>query len=408
MKIRHIALVASLIIIGLMTSASSTSQQEGVPITLTGEIESQRGTLSINRYVIGKYSWSAQDYCTRSDGIQAHFDYSSTTLKQIGLQRANFTCFLYRNVREVYSSSGEFNTFVSNGWLLKDAAGNYVKRGSNHYADIGNSAYQQWLADWCYTHIKPNFNAIFLDNGLYPTEGNWHYGASGEPINPRTGVPFTDDEVVNAYVGVYRAIKAKVGSKVLVVANGVYTGARWMRWGVKNNYIKLINELDGFMTEGWLSTWAANGANYYPETYAQNANNWKDSVDMLVEINNLFSGKHIIIVAHNADDQDEWAPRFSSTLTTTEEKRQYCLFNYASLLLGISSKNTYWLALGWWGLTNMQSLFATEIGTPKAGYYQNAAGVYVREYTKCTVYVNPSSAERGGMKSHTAKIIMNS
>jgi hypothetical protein len=364
-------------------------------------------SIQIMRYAIGTYSWTPQDYATRSDGAQMHFDYPSSTLRQINVQRTNFTRFLYRNIREIYWSATEYNAFVSNGWLLKNASNSYVKFRSNYCVDIGNISYQQWVADWCYSHLQPEFDAVFLDNGLYATADSWSYGASSEPINPRSGKPFTDSEVVNAYIGIYRTIKAKVGNRVLVVANGIYTGARWMHWGVKDNYIKLVNELDGFMTEGWLSKWEANGVNYYDETYIQDrAYNWKDSIDMLVEINRLFSGKNIIVTAHNSDNQYEWAPRFDSPITTTEEKEQYCLFNYASLLLTISSKNTNWLALGWWGLTNMKSLFSLDIGKPKADYYQNTAGVYVREFTKGTVYVNPSSVDRDGMKPHSARIVL--
>jgi hypothetical protein len=296
-----------------------------------------------------------------------------------------------------------------NGWLLKDATGTYVTRGTNHYADIGNSEYQQWLADWYYDNLQPNFDALFLDNGMYAMEGNWHYGASGEPINPRTSRPFTDDEVVNGYIGIYRAIKAKVGNKIMI-ANGIYSGTRWMRWGVKDNYIRLVNELDGFMTEGWLSRWDPDPKwNYYSETYAQDSNyNWKDSVDMLVEINDLFSGKHIIISANNADDQDEWAPYYSSPLQTTEEKQQYCQFNYASLLLGASSNNTYWLMLGWWGLANMQSLFTINPGTPLGGYLKDANNVYTRTFSNGVVRVNPSNETRNGIPSHTGLIQLNS
>jgi hypothetical protein len=392
-----------------MISASFSFQQEGVAISFRGTIDSQRGMLSINRYVIAKYGWTAQDYATRSDGAQAHFDYPSSTLRQINLQRTNFTRFLYRNIREIYQSSTEYNTFVLNGWLLKDATGSYVTRGTNHHVDIGNSEYQQWLADWYYNNLQPNFDALFLDNGMYATEGNWHYGASGEPINPRTSKPFTDDEVVNGYIGIYRAIKAKVGNKIMV-ANGIYTGTRWMRWGVKDNYIKLVNELDGFMTEGWLSRWDPDPKwNYYSETYAQDSNyNWKDSVDMLVEINNLFSGKHIIVTANNVDDQDEWAPYFASSLKTAEEKQQYCLYNYASLLLGASSKNTYWLVLGWWGLTNMQNLFNINIGTPLGNYSKDSNDIYTRAFSNGVVLVNPSNYARNGILPHTGVIQLES
>jgi hypothetical protein len=114
---------------------------------------------------------------------------------------------------------------------------------------------------------------------------------------------------------------------------------------------------------------------------------------MLVEISNMFSGKYIVVMAQQADDQDEWSPYWTSPLTTTAEKKQYCTYNYASLLLAVSTKNTYLLNLGWWGATNMQNLWKTDVGSP-LGNYSIIPGkhVYVRDFSKAKVLVNPSTS----------------
>lgn len=54
-------------------------------------------------------------------------------------------------VRQIYPSNVDYNTALANGWLLKDANGNYLHNisiGSTSFiADIGNAAYQQALVE---------------------------------------------------------------------------------------------------------------------------------------------------------------------------------------------------------------------------------------------------------------------
>jgi hypothetical protein len=155
----------------------------------------------------------------------------------------------------------------------------------------------------------------------------------------------------------------------------------------------MSQQIDGFMCEGWMSE---EGMAYFPEANVGNYN-WKDSIDMLLDFENQFSGKNIILVA-NAPDYTSFG------LTTDAQKQQYCTFAYASMLLGIGTRNTYWLGLGLWGLKNMQSLYSTSIGNPTGSYYQDSNGLYVRQFTGGTVYVNPSNSTRGTLPAHTALI----
>jgi hypothetical protein len=365
--------------------------------------------LTVRRYFYGDDSWSASDFATYTDGVQAHYDYiKGYSVLSI---RPNYTTFLYRNVRDchsghdyVYNASGtlELDYFRSQGWLLKDASANEVvdpNYPGNHYCDIGNTSYQQYLASWYYYYIQlHHYPAAFLDNGMCSSASSWSWGASpGPPINPRTGVAWTNNDVINAYTAMYSIIKQRLlGLNVTVVANsiGTITGYKYFHFP---NYrlptITMSQLIDGFMCEEWLS-----GGNmaYYPEANVGNYN-WKDSIDMLADFEAQFSGKNIILVANNIDSSP-------TSFNTDAERIQYCTFEYASMLLGIGTKNIYWLHLGAWGWKNMQSLYSTNIGNPMGSYYQDSNGLYVRQFTGGVVYVNPSNSTRGTLAAHTALI----
>jgi hypothetical protein len=74
------------------------------------------------------------------------------------------------------------------------------------------------------------------------------------------------------------------------------------------------------------------------------------------------------------------------------------------MLLGASTKNYNYLDLGWWGNQNMAYLWNLNLGTPKANYYQDSNGNYVRQFTNGVVTVNPGTSVRGSMQPHTATI----
>lgn len=372
-------------------------------------------SLSIKRYLFADLSYTLNDYALLADGFQEHFN--MLRFLTITTIRPDYIPFLYRNVRDVhqaitdivppaYGTSDELTYFRSRNWILKAADGTEVTDPfyiGNRYCDIGNPDYQKYLADWYYYYfiLRPQaYKACFLDNGMCTNASSWHYGSVGNPINPRTGTTWIDTDVTNAYAAMYSVIKQRLlGLNMKIVANsiGASTGYKYFHF---TNYrlptIGLSQLIDGFMCEQWLS---AGIMAYLPESGVGNYN-WKDSVDMLLDFEAQFSGKNIILVGYAADDPN-------MGLTTDAEKQQYCKFLYASMLLGIGSKNTYWLFLGLWGWKDSlsQSLYKTNIGVPIGSYYKDVNGLYIRNFTNCIVTVNPSLTEiRGGLSPHTAVI----
>jgi len=47
-----------------------------------------------------------------------------------------------------------------------------------------------------------------------------------------------------------------------------------------------------------------------------------------------------------------------------------------------------------------------QVGTPLGTFYKDSGGLYKREFSRATVYVNPSESYRGGMAPHTGRIVL--
>jgi hypothetical protein len=75
------------------------------------------------------------------------------------------------DVKQSYSTGVTYTQASTNGWLLKDSAGNLLvnTQYSSYCADIGSAAYQQaWVANVkSYLTGHPGVDGIFIDNVLY-------------------------------------------------------------------------------------------------------------------------------------------------------------------------------------------------------------------------------------------------
>ena len=306
--------------------------------------------------------------------------FNGETVKQIHQINPDAKCLLYRNVRAIYNYSAEWETALKNGWILKDLKGNLIHSTvySGYYlADIGNSDYQLFVAEWIKKYIDLyGFDGVFTDNGLVSKVSEWMWGTTtNKPINPRTGSVYTDQEAVNAMISLHKTIKAKIGNK-WNIANGIYYGERFWEVDRHENYIKMLNEapLDGFTSEELFNL----------ETSYHDEGKWKTSVDFVVWLQDNYLNHGKIFCANGKCATDQ-IPKDCTT-------EQMANFVFASLLLGVKSDRIHYLFLqGATLLPSVQRLYKLNLGTPTEDYHIiEGTHIYSRKFSNGLVLVNPT------------------
>ena len=345
--------------------------------------------------LVGRQMYSsgypASTYAAKSDMWIGHFG-DLYMVPQIHSLNPNVLCLLYRNVRTVWGPgsyeyvASEYNTFVNNGWILKDSSGNFVvsEEFTGFAIDIGNLGYQSWLANWVSYYISSyGANGVYFD-WLF-TDTIIFHGASATSINPRTGKAWTNAEVETAIINLVDTVKNNIGLK-LVVGNSAYDSYAFYNPERRQGILNLManSKIDGVHSEAWLSAWSQ--SNWYSET------EWLNAVNMAVEINNNFLSKGNKIFVTTSENAGLWIPPGQVVLPAGVTDRQYYLYVYASMLLAASYSGNY-MNLGYYTPQDYpQSLFAIDIGSP-TGVYRMISGTYVyeRDFSNGKVYVNPTS-----------------
>jgi hypothetical protein len=313
---------------------------------------------------------------------------------QIHAINPNQICLLYRNIRDLWCPGhaeylpSEYDLFLANGWVLKDAYANYIRfsDGNRYMIDVGNKAYHTWLADWFVNYLDEyGADGVYLDLCL----PHWEIalGATSTPINPRTGSSWTSQEYNDALIDLVDAVKAKINPKI-VVGNTLYTGYKFYREDLHQYLVNFIlnSRIDGVMDEGWVSRYSL--AEWYTEE------DWIKSIDEAVWINSNFLSKGSKIFWTTSENAGIHFPTNAVALPLGVTKEQYVLFCYASQLLAATNDGNY-MNFGTYILENYpQSLFQIALGSPKGTYYKIAGThVYSRDFSEGKVLVNPTSTE---------------
>jgi hypothetical protein len=376
-------------------SVSSGSNDSVVTISSSGQIVIAPN-LNVNFYVC---SYSFSEY-TNPSIIGTTYGLSqswyapqdanyATRIQQAKAANPNYKALIYRDIKHVYSYwTDEWNLAVANGWLLKDASGNYVVDTGYptelYVADIGNKDYQQWVASaiksWLDTYAF--FDGVFADNGVAVQANDWGYYNSAVAINPRTNSPFTNTEIENAYVDTQNAIKTAIGSKMLI-CNGIWSGGYF--YDVREPaYLDLLSRsnLDGIMSEG---CW------YLLNGQWETLDQWEASLRFTSQLQSYFGNK-----PNGAFVQSAWA---TGGLPTGATESQMALYGYCSALLTAQNDKNYVATVN---LDNppdadllqlMQTLNGINVGQAQTDYSLiSGTQVYTRDFQNVKVLVNPSSS----------------
>lgn len=364
-----------------LQSASSTTHPSRL-ITYVGAID--YSPTRVHRIVFENWKFSSTFYAEKANMYMNHFEQASR-VPQLHQLNTSLVCLLYRNIRAVYErTSDEYNLFLANDWILKDAGGTRIKSTVFDYwiVDVGNSDYQRWVANWLKSYLDDyNYDGVFLDNCLPSTEIMWST-SPGPPINPRTGKAFTSEEFKEAVIGLVNRTKDTIGPR-LVIGNGIFSGESFFASYRHQNYVDLLtqSEIDGIESEGWLSSVDSN--QWYSE------DKWLDSIEFVAWLENNFLNRGAVFlpVCQNAGPYDGQ----SVVLPSGCSKEQYALYCFSSLLLAANRSRAHYLNFGYYTDAYVDDLFKIELGTPLNSYYVvQGTHVYSRDFSRMKVLVNPT------------------
>ncbi|MFH1473915.1 MAG: putative glycoside hydrolase [Candidatus Aenigmatarchaeota archaeon] len=323
-----------------------------------------------------------ESYAEYYDMIDNSYPWTPTYVGQMKTLNSKLNVIHYSSATGIYGTP-DFDYTSSRGWLLKDSSGNYIidSGWGAYYLDIGNSAVSHWLGQRLKDYIDEGYDGIFLDN-CHP----FLVGVE-VAINPRTGQPYwsdtwphTSDVFVNDMVKHIAILKTYLPNSLLIgnviTDSGVVSHSYY---GLKEKSDKIINVLDGGMAEFWISD--------LNDWHGEDG--WKAGIDLLQEMNSRGDFIFVPTDRNSASEQGAW-------------------YSFASFLIGVDDfEHTYlWShSIDPTGYAVSKEIMSMDVGQPLGDYYKRSDGVYVREFSKVDVYVNPSDVVRGGMQPHTGRVI---
>jgi hypothetical protein len=377
------AYIMCLVLMGILPVFSSSE-----PRRILGQgqiVYASESGISLKRYTAsGSFEELSAETIAELFDMSQSAPSSGVKIQQVHQIRPDYIALLYRNVRAVYPySTDEYDKFRTSNWILRDSGGNYVyckQYGYDNYQiiDFGNPDCQQWIANWIGSIINQyGFNGVFADNSLYvSTDIFWD--TSAEPVNPRTGTYWTDAEVRQALIDLHRRIKQTIGSKILV-ANGIWTGNKFYQY--EGLFVDFLQNcpLDGVMSEG---TWFHYSMGQFQD--------FKKSLDFCVWMQDHFlvsSNRYFVPICAVGGE--------GINIPSGTTREQIYTYAFCSTLLAIKKANNF-LGTRLGSSTSfketVQALHRIDIGEPLGDYYKiTGTDVYARNFSKVTVYVNPTA-----------------
>jgi len=347
------------------------------------------GQIKILRQSFQEGAWSASKFASIIDVYQGHYN-ALSKVPEMKAIRPDIIAFVYYNTialrrpGHIEYEPDKYALFMANGWVLKDIYGEYVSfnDGLSYYVDFGNPDFHTWLANWHKHYIdKYGLDGASLDNVFWDSMV-W-YVTSQTAVNPRTGNPWTNQEICDAYKAMTIKVRDTIGSGKHVLVNGIFNGNHFHSPSRNQYFIDgLLNGgIDSVISEGWI--------NYYDASEWYSEDKWLNSITFALWLEANFpakGGKYFMPI--HADASFFKGNDFPSDMTE-EEYQEFVLYGYASRLLTVNQLTSI-ISFGHYiEHTYAQSLFKIDIGTPSGDYYK-IGSLYARQFTKGLVIVNPT------------------
>jgi hypothetical protein len=275
----------------------------------------------------------------------------------------------YWNVRCINeaSQSNEIAIARANGWMLKDGNGSEIFKKSfpdHRFLDIGNTNYQEWVADMISSQLKDGFDGVLGEDSCCWVE---RHLMSSEPINPRTGQSYTDFDWCHDLANLIRTIKSRMGNAPYItqgvgLVQGSGDSGYWNREGLAEPVLLVSN---GCQIEGYVR-WTNES--------------WRSESEWLEDLR-----FHQYLC-----DRGDWSLCMVKCNNLSKaEADQLAMYGLASYLLVKNGQFSYFCANGY--DDRFLETINENIGFPLEIYHRcNVTGVYEREYSSSLVLVNPT------------------
>ena len=277
--------------------------------------------------------------------------------------------FIYRNIGSIdEQSEGEIQTARDNGWILLDELGNDVYRLRNpvmKLVDIGNPDYREWLADL----INNRTENIHVSGVFGDTTAVRIAGMSADPINPRTGKVYTDQEYSADMLALVKRVREKTGKLYIANGNGMLCGSHWAGFYQHRAIAEpVVDEVDGVLLEGFIR--------FSGDDYWRSVDDWNKDLEYL----DLLNKKGKITLA--------WTLT-GGNMPPGATMDQVAMYGFATYLLGKSGDRAYFTARGY--DDEFLNVCKINVGIPLTNYRTiNGGPVHERVFSKSLVMVNPS------------------
>jgi hypothetical protein len=315
--------------------------------------------------------------------------------------RVNPNVRLFVYVQGMFSNDGT----RPSSWYAHSAAGNRIRSEEfgTFLMNPRSSGWRDAVLRTCRSKVAAShYHSCFLDS-LGPTGVN-DESVTALPINPSTHKVYTRRQWLDATGVVASRVEAAMAPRP-VLLNGLVDGPGYANSSGPTE--RLLDACTGGMMEAFMR------ASRWRTSYYKGETAWRQDIDSLADAASRSQGSIVFAITK------VWSQATSAQIGSWH---RYAL---ASFLLGYRPGHAYFSFRSDHQLTNPYTMWDTNIGTPTSGYFR-MNGLYVRNFTKGKVVVNPTTSghslqldrryvdlggttraagTRVGLAAHTAQIL---